>query len=230
MEVIGYAFRSLSSRKDPYYVIYFVVQYFLIVTAPVFISASIYVCLTKLIRWASVAEIDLTKNAFFRKPKLILWIFITADVVSTILQICGAALVGSAESNRKSPTTANNILLSGLAFQTFAFLIFLSLLTIFLYNLFLNPSFKTKTRDQKTGTGVVPFLWVLSAASLLVFIRTVFRLVETSQGIMGYLSTHEGFFGGLEFAPMVLAVGLLAVWHPGRAVPSVGGREKVSAV
>jgi len=59
-------------------------------------------------------------------------------------------------------------------------------------------------------------LGVLAISSVLVFLRTLFRMVETSQGVFGHLSTHEGFFGGLEFAPMVVAVWLLAIWHPGR--------------
>lgn len=39
MEIVGYIFRSLSSKVDPYFVPYFVVQYFFIVVAPVFFSA-----------------------------------------------------------------------------------------------------------------------------------------------------------------------------------------------
>ncbi len=39
MEIVGYVFRSLSSKVDPYFVPYFVVQYFFIVVAPVFFSA-----------------------------------------------------------------------------------------------------------------------------------------------------------------------------------------------
>ncbi|KAL3425696.1 Sphingoid long-chain base transporter RSB1-like protein 7 [Phlyctema vagabunda] len=223
MEVIGYAFRSLSSRKNPYNVIYFVVQYFLVVTAPVFISASIYVCLTKLIHWASSHD-SLPNVSIFRKPKWILWIFITADVLSTILQIAGAALIGSAESNGKDPTTANNILLAGLVCQTFFFSIFLILLAIFIVRL---PS-------VKSYTGIAQFLAALSLASVLVYIRTIFRLAETATGVLSYLSTHEAFFGALEFAPMVLAVLLLAIWHPGRAIPRNGAmqdsRRKSSAV
>ena len=55
--------------------------------------------------------------------KAILDIFITADVVSTIIQVAGAALIGSAESGSRSLTTPNNILLAGLAFQIFSFLV-----------------------------------------------------------------------------------------------------------
>lgn len=48
------------------------------------------------------------------------------------------------------------------------------------------------------------------------FVRTVFRLVETAQGVFGYLSVHEVFFGTLEFAPVGVAVWLLGtVAFPG---------------
>ena len=40
MELVGYISRTLSSRKNPYAVKYFVVQYFFIVVAPVMFSVS----------------------------------------------------------------------------------------------------------------------------------------------------------------------------------------------
>lgn len=58
--------------------------------------------------------------------------------------------------------------------------------------------------------------------SALIFLRTIFRLAETAQGVFGYLSTHEVFFGTLEFTPVVVGVGILAFWHPGRWFPREG--------
>jgi hypothetical protein len=60
----------------------------------------------------------------------------------------------------------------------------------------------------------------LIVASVLVFLRLLFRLAETAQGVFGYLMEHEAFFGALEFAPVVVAVWILAIWHPGRWLPS----------
>lgn len=134
----------------------------------------------------------------------------TCDVVSTAIQVAGAALVGSKESKHTSATVPNDILLAGLAFQTFAFTIFLVLLAAFRSSL-------ARARDV-VGTKDA-FFAALAAASLLIYLRTIFRLAETSQGVFGHLSTHEGFFGGLEFAPVVVAVGVLAGWHPGRWIP-----------
>ena len=99
LETIGYIFRSLSSKNDPYHIIWFVVQYFMIVVAPVFISASIYVCINKLIAWAK--SFGYKADHWWLAPKVVLWGFVTVDVLTTILQIAGAALVGSSQSNQK---------------------------------------------------------------------------------------------------------------------------------
>ncbi len=212
MEIIGYIFRTLSSVQDPYLVTDFVVQYFFIVVAPVFISASIYVCLSKLIRLAGAEGFDVQSH-FLLRPKVLLWVFITADVVTTIIQVAGAALIGVAESNGDSPKTANNILLAGLAIQTGAFLIFLVLYGMFALLLSRDAKIQGHFKSKR------PFMLATGVVSILVLLRTVFRLAETSEGVFGYAGSHEVFFGCLEYAPIVVAVWIMAIWHPGRWLP-----------
>jgi hypothetical protein len=201
MEVIGYIFRILSSAKNPYSVMYFVLQYFFIVVAPVFFSAAIYTILSHLI------------NAVGRQysplpPRVILIVFVVCDVIATGVQVAGAGLIGAAESNGKDPTTPNNILLAGLAFQVFTFFVFLVLLAMFLF------------RARKVaGTTMRPFTIALIAACLFIYLRTCFRLAETAEGLGGSLSTREVYFGCLEFAPVVLALTIFNVFHPGKWVP-----------
>lgn len=219
MEVVGYAFRSLSAKKNPYDVISFVVQYFFIVTAPVFISASIYVCLSRLIDWSRSPDFTTGRSRWLR-PKLILWVFITADVVATITQIAGAALIGVSQTKRKDPTTANNILLGGLAFQTAAFAIYFILFLIFTVSLIRDPQFR-KALGSKSQ-----FFFALFLASVLVFLRTCFRLAETAEGLLQELSTNEVYFITLEFVPIVLTVWILAIWHPGRFLPNTPRKVK----
>ncbi|BFZ55302.1 hypothetical protein PYCC9005_002342 [Savitreella phatthalungensis] len=208
MEVVGYALRLLSGARDPYNVPYFVTQYFFIVVAPVFLSAALYTIVSLLI------------GVYGRKsspipPRAVLAIFITADVVATIVQIAGAALIGTAYSNENDPTTPNNILLAGLALQVAAFFLFLVLLTIVLYR-----GRKLHQDSQSARASVSPwFIGALVLATLLVYLRTVFRLAETAEGLGGKLSTREVFFGCLEFAPIVIAVYLLAFFHPGLWLP-----------
>lgn len=173
-------------------------QYFFIVVAPVFFSAAIY----------SLASVLITiygREYAPMPPKLVLWIFIVCDVVATIIQIAGAALVGVAYSNQEDPTTPNNILLAGLAFQLFSFAIFLVVL------------FWALVKARKSPASISrSFVVALVVATLAVYLRTCFRLAETAEGLLATLSTHEVYFGCLEFAPVVVAVYLLVYWHPGR--------------
>lgn len=209
LEVLGYVFRTLSSQKDPYSIIFFVLQYFLIVVAPVFISASIYVCISQLIRRASACGYDTTLRPWLN-PKWILGGFITVDAVTTVLQIVGAALIGSFESKGKDPAKGNNILLAGLAMQSLALTVFISLVVLLRISIGRDEATKALVKQRNT------FIVALFAASFLIYFRTVFRLAETAQGVFGNASTHEVFFGTFEFAPVVAALGTLAFWHPGR--------------
>lgn len=200
LEVVGYIARSLSAKISPYNILFFILNYFFIVTAPVLISAGIYAVLSVLITRTGRQYSPLP-------PKWVLGIFITCDTIATIAQIAGAALIGVAESKRNDPTTANNILLAGLSFQVFAFLIFIVLAGLFIY----------RARDvvfMEKGRKI--FIGALTTATLAVYLRTCFRLAETAQGLGMELSTHEAYFIGLEFVPIAVAVGLLGVWHPGR--------------
>ncbi|OQN97186.1 hypothetical protein B0A48_16727 [Cryoendolithus antarcticus] len=224
MEIIGYIPRILSSQKDPYRVAFFVIQvcpisdrslemdvnatqYFFIVVAPVLFSAAIYATLSIMIGVYGRQYAPMS-------PKLILWIFIVCDVVATIVQVAGAALVGSAYSNRKDPTKFNHILLAGLAFQVFSFAVFLAVLAWTLVKARKSPNKVSKS-----------FIVALVVATLAVYLRTCFRLAETAEGLMKTLSTHEVYFGCLEFAPIVVAVFVFIWWHPGRWLKGAVPRE-----
>jgi hypothetical protein len=50
------------------------------------------------------------------------------------------------------------------------------------------------------------FLVILYVTSLLIFLRTVYRLAETAEGVWGTASSYEWLFGLLEFAPVIVAV------------------------
>lgn len=236
LEIVGYIARSFSastynsrivpihlarltnpSEKSPYNVIYFVVAYFFIVCAPVLFSGAIYTVISVLINRTDRKYAPLP-------PKTILWIFIVCDVVATVVQVAGAALIGVAESNRRDPTTANNILLAGLAFQVFAFFIFLALMSVFLFRARRHIGSPRSIRDKRESNeqNVIPatFLVAFLIATIMIYLRTCFRLAETAQGLGGSLSTNEVYFGCLEFAPVVIAVYIFIAWHPGRCLPS----------
>ena len=221
MEIVGYAFRYLSSQVDPYHIIYFVIQYFFIVVAPVFFSASIYTILSIMIQRCR----DRGGRYSPLSPKVLLWTFIACDVVATVVQVASAALIGVRESNGQDPTTANNILLAGLAFQAFDFVLFIICMTIFLVRSRKETRWIGKSEKGSSSSSYRIFIFALITATFLIYLRTCFRLAETAQGLMQELSTREVYFGTLEFAPVVLACFLFNVWHPGRILGRNAERE-----
>ena len=198
MEIVGYAFRILASQVDPYSVINFVIQYFFIVVAPVFFSAAIYAIISVMVNRVGREYAPLP-------PKAILWIFISCDIIATVVQVTGSALIGAAESKRKDPNLGNHILTVGLSFQVFDFALFIALLAAFLWN-----------SRKATSSAFKQFSAAVVVATLAVYLRTCFRLAETAQGVKQYLFTHEVFFGCLEFLPIVVAVYVFIWYHPGR--------------
>lgn len=204
---MGYVARALSARRDHYHLVYFVLNYFFVVTAPVFLAAALYTVLPAL-------AARLGPSASLR-PALVFGFFVTSDVVAIAAQVAGAALIGVSQSRRRNPTTANRILLGGLAYQVLATGVFVVVAAAVL----------ARSRRLVAAARLSPFCLVFAAATLLVYLRTAFRLAETAQGLYGELQTREVWFACLEFAPVVLAVLLLALWHPARCV---GTRLRVS--
>src|ERR1700760_3451362 len=215
---------------------YFVVQYFFIVVAPVLFSASIYAILSVLIARTGPQFSPIP-------PRAILWTFVISDVVATVIQIVGSALIGVSESHRKDPTFANNILLGGLAVQVFSFLLFVLFYSAFLWQArsvlfaqrkapaaalqstrsYLPDSRDELSTDKRNDDHLLASLWFLvslSIATLAVYMRTCYRLSETAQYNYGSKAHNvkEAYFGGLEFAPIIICVYLLSIWHPGRCL------------
>ena len=122
-----------------------------------------------------------------------------------VMQIAGAASIGTAESNNRDPNPANNALIAGLALQSLSFAIFLLVFVSICVRL-------RSQRIQLFPGSLAQYRWwllLLLFTAVLVQLRTTFRLAESAQGVLGYLSTHEAFFGCLEFTPIALAVAAL---------------------
>ena len=73
-------------------------------------------------------------------------------------------------------------------------------------------------------------MWVLLVASALIFIRSVFRVVEYVQGTKGYLLRHEVYTYIFDAALMFGVVVLFNVVHPSRITGLVTGKGVVRKV
>jgi ABC-type uncharacterized transport system permease subunit len=147
---------------------------------------------------------------------------VTADVITIIIQIAGAALVGVSESRLAedqvpplTPTQANDILLAGLAVQVLSLTVYLILLAILLVRLarISSPSpqaaTSSPTATKSKARGIhrfAPLYIVLVLSSDLVYTRTVFRLVESAIGVESAAMRSQPLFAALETVPIMVAV------------------------
>lgn len=122
-------------------------------------------------------------------------VFVVVDVITTGLQVAGAALIGVSESRRSTgqsaPLTtpqANDILLAGLAVQSASFLIFLGLAALVWQrnerHIVSDAAEVTVEKHDPSISGRIPsrYFLVLFLSSLAIWLRTLFRLAETAEG------------------------------------------------
>lgn len=164
-EILGYVGRIMY-WSNPWGESGFIMQIVLITLAPVFFSAAIYVLI-----YLIVCYIDPTKSRF--SPKFFYWIFISADIISLILQATGGAM--SSTSNGSSDAGVN-IALAGLAFQVATITIFCIAVADYMW------------RSRSVwGSVKLPFRFVnfcgwLTAAIIFIQIRCCYRVYELSEG------------------------------------------------
>ncbi|CAO1631707.1 unnamed protein product [Jaminaea pallidilutea] len=211
MEIVGYAFR-LRASSNPFLLISFVLQYFMIVVAPVFFTAAIYLSLSVLGTTSTQSHKLDTPHSHLTtlrlpcnvRPSAVLGFFVTADVLTTLLQVIGAALVGVGYSrqadNRTPPLTpqdANKILIAGLAVQTAYFAIFCLGFSVFAVQAWRSAAGRVKA-----------VLGSILCASVLLLTRIVFRLAEAAAGSDSTVSQNQGLFL-IEYIPVVVAIAFL---------------------
>ncbi|KAJ0418706.1 RTA1 like protein-domain-containing protein [Aspergillus carlsbadensis] len=208
IELVGWAARIWSS-KCPYNDAAFKTQVTLLVIGPVFFTAAIYLFLTQLIRHYG-AQYSLLK------PKAYLWIFISVDVLSLIIQAAGAGIASSQLSKPDgNPKRGSNIVAGGMIFQIVAMTVFLVCFAVFLRRLYSALSSNGILRKHRF------LIFAITFSLLVIYIRNVFRAVQLIQGFTGYLFIHERFFIALDGAMMFLAVATFNVvdFVPARETP-----------
>ncbi|KAJ8114770.1 hypothetical protein OPT61_g3419 [Boeremia exigua] len=198
-ETIGYIGRVLSSKHQlalsPY-----IMQTLLLLLGPALYAASIYMILGRLILLTGGERYSLVRRTWLTK------IFVTGDVVSFMMQGAGGGIMSSGASGMK---TGEKIIIGGLFVQ------------ILFFGLF----FVTAVLFQLRGKGYlatlgcnVPWkkhLFALYATSVLILIRSVFRVVEYIQGNAGYLLKHEVFIYVFDAVLMFAVMVILNISHPG---------------
>ena len=165
------------------------------------------------------------ERARFR-PQIYTYIFIACDLIALVLQAAGGGIASSAEANSAAQKGGIHTMVAGVAWQVVSLACFgLLALDYWLrvarrdpHQHLMNPLFE-KLRDRRLFQPC--FLVALFLAGMSIFVRSVFRCAELSDGFDSALANNEVTFMVLEGTVIILACGLLTVFHPG----FVMGRE-----
>lgn len=189
LEVVGYVqIHSGSSSQSAS-----------IIIAPIFLSASVYVCFSRLANHFQACDLCLLNPTF-----LAIFFFI-GDVSCLALQVLGIVF----QFMNGKETAGRVITIVGFVAQIVLFIFFSWNVIMLRRNLGRRvPQVHVDARLQWPS-----FFPLILTVSLLFFIRNVFRLVEYGQGF-GYIFYHAIFTYIFDGVPMFLVCLLLLCFHP----------------
>lgn len=107
-----------------------------------------------------------------------------------------------------------NIITGGLIFQVIFFGFFMIVTCVFHRRIMRAPTPTSLTIDLPWQR----FLYVLYAASILIMVRSVFRVAEFAGGSSGSLQLSESYIYIFDATLMFITSGLFIIWHPGSIV------------
>ncbi|KAG5760041.1 hypothetical protein H9Q72_011838 [Fusarium xylarioides] len=196
-EIIGYIGRTVPDTLGAY-----ILQSVFLLVAPALFAASIYMELGRI-----VDLVDGDHYLYIRR-RWLTRVFVIGDVLSFFMQGSGGGMMGS--DNTNSRKLGEKLIVVGLFVQIVFFGCFVITAAMFHLRLRRNPT-------QKVIADKPPYLRHLTAlyiTSILIFIRSLVRVIEFIQGFDGYIISHEIFIYLFDAVPM-LAVMLIMNWiHP----------------
>ena len=209
-EFIGYIGRILSSN-DQYKLSPYIMQTLLLLLGPALYAATIYMILGRLILLTGGERYSLVRRTWLTK------IFVGGDVISFMMQGAGGGIMSSGASGMK---TGEKIIIGGLFVQILFFGLFF--LTAILFQI------RGKEYLKTLGSNITwkKHLFALYATSILIFVRSIFRVIEYIQGNAGYLLRHEVFLYVFDAVLMFAVMLILNVSHPGDIALLLTGQRK----
>ncbi|KAL0257695.1 hypothetical protein SLS55_006858 [Diplodia seriata] len=212
-QVLGYIGRAMSAR-DQWALGPYIMQNLLLLIAPAFSAASIYMVLGRII-----LSVDGERHALIGK-KWLTKVFVMGDVISLLAQSGGGGYM--AMGTLAAMHTGEKIVVFGLFVQLLFFGFFVAVSSLFYARM------RREMRTAGRGAGMPGVAWrrhfaVLMAASLAIFVRSVFRVVEYVSGNDGFLLKHEVFLYVFDACLMLAVMVLFNVVHPSGITEKLGG-------
>ncbi|KAJ2770498.1 hypothetical protein IWQ56_002143 [Coemansia nantahalensis] len=160
-------------------------------------------------------------RVFLLKPRFITWFFFGSDVLSFLLQGAGVAI--STQSGRRA--LAKQTVLAGLYMQLFFLAVFLGITTY----AFFDQRFTVARGPRDAGGQQAKrrLFAVVSLTTVLLYVRSVYRVAEFVDGYGGRIYGAEYLFYVCDTVPVLASFGVYMQsflgHHLGRRAGRVGG-------
>lgn len=168
----------------------------------------IYLCLSRI-----VVVYGETLSRF--RPRTYTIVFCTCDFICLVLQALGGAIASGANTKSASDL-GKNLMLAGLIFQDVSLALFAIACTDFFFRVRKSKgNWNTKYFDITTSRLFRVFLFGLMTATITIFTRSSYRIVELSGGFNSDLfKSDEAVFMIFEGLMIVIATSCLTFLHP----------------
>jgi hypothetical protein len=195
-QTIGYCGRVMAEeRTDELFP--FAVQLIFILVAPALYAASVYMTLGRVIRSVKGEPLSIIPVRWLTR------IFVLGDVVSFAVQVFGGGMASKEDSTPDDLKMAEHIIVAGLVVQIVIFGLFA--VTAVLFDVRLRHSSDGFVAEE-LNPGWRGNMRMMYAVSLLIMVRSVFRVIEFVMGSESYLLKHEWPIYAFDAALMLLAI------------------------
>lgn len=213
-ELASFILRTLGTR-DQQNEAYATASTLLFLLAPLWINAFVYMTAGRLVYF-----LHPKKRLLGIKAAKIGRCFVWLDILSFIVQAAGGLMMNQ-ENGTRVIEIGKNVYMSGVGVQQLFISIFLGMIIRFHVDVLRverDYQFCDVNGSRRRAARWKWLTYTMYAVLGLITIRIVFRLVEFSAGIdesANALIGTEGYALGLDAVPMMLALLLLAIVHPG---------------
>ena len=203
MEACGYGGR-IWSHFDPTGIPGFIIQALLILISPALFAASIYMVLGRIIALVGGDDHSLIPLKWLTK------LFVIGDCISFFVQAMGGGIQSA--GTLELLHLGEKIIVAGLFIQIFFFGIFIISAVVFHYRISLVPTTLSSSNEIQWR----PHIRTLYLTSVIILVRSIFRIVEYLMGNSGWILSHEYMLYVFD-TTLMLSVVVIFLWqHPGK--------------
>ncbi|OJD31022.1 rta1 domain protein [Diplodia corticola] len=226
-ELVAFILHALGSH-DQQNIGYATAHQLLYLLAPLWINAFVYMTFARMVHYF------LPERAVWRiRGQSLAKYFVWADVVSFVVQAVGG-LMASPGASADIIKTGIDVYMGGMGLQEAFILCFLGLMVMFHRQSLALEAAGLAHRQY----GWRPLLYALYGTLTAITVRIIYRICEFAGGVKpsNPIPFHEEYSYALDAFPMMVALLLLAVFHPGRSLvgpesefPKMSRKEKKAA-